>query len=266
LKEDILKYDYGIIFLPSEIGIEIVKIFGTTHNTSENNLNFNIADNNIKLFDFFESHVKTDFLKKKNNSNLKISMVSYTRYNSNYLNVPSFRYKSCFNILNKKYKNNNDNLNHFLSKTKSNSVSVKLKSADRSGSICSTLNTTITPGNTNRKFKNTLVTSTNSDLSTSLLFETPLTNSSYLNLNINKCIMQAVKNLEIDIGGSNFKTEKIGLNAMDYNTDNKYFILNNEKLYQNNIFYSEDQSVICEAKGRLCNFIYNQENEDELGT
>ena len=102
---EILQYDYGICFLNSFLGREIIKMFEL-----ENDEQFKFF-NNYRFFKFFIEQI--DFTTKLISSfdngkiDIKISMISYIKIEDQYLNDPYFKYSYPFKKLKTSFNKNN---------------------------------------------------------------------------------------------------------------------------------------------------------------
>lgn len=248
--EEILNYDYGIVFLEKCVGDEVIKIFG--NNMSKNILSSNYYknkydeipkdDQELKLFNFLENNI--NFYKnyeiskiRHGLSKFKISMVSYTKYNYEFLKCPLFKYNSIFNILNKKFLNLN--LDH-LGKVKSHSV-VGKKYTNNQKIISSSNDIKINSKTQIDSFLNSVE-------------ETNNINSKYQH-NTEHKISSVLKINELNIDNSP--------SHADLKNSQKYVIFNEKKNLNFLKFYEDDQIVLCEAKGKLCNYNFTCSSDKE---
>ena len=105
-KENILKYDYGILFLNSYLGNEIINLF-ELHNEK----NFKINEN--RFFNFFieqNNYFKKLFL--KNFEQYNMSMISITKIKENFNDDEFYKYRNSINKYKFDVSNYNNNNNH----------------------------------------------------------------------------------------------------------------------------------------------------------
>ena len=260
LEEEIINYDYGIVFLEKSLGDEYKRIFGDSlgrflcysDNSDENNIDlrlFNFLDNNVKAFKNYQSSNINRALSKS-----KISMISYTRYNSVFMNCPNFRYKTSFNILNKKFSPSFFDKN-IQGKLKSHSVSGKKLKNDK------LINQTSSEGNKN-------------SFGSLIDIQQNLSVNSFQNTTKNILLLHSIDE-KLENSNSNDLNKISNPNANLHPTYNdKYVILSEKKQISSstNVFYEDDQFVLCEAKGKLCNYNFskmetenkNSNNKNEL--
>ena len=243
ISEISLPDDYSIIFTEQQIGSEILKIF---LEDSENiNLeSFRKIEKNTKLFSKFEEHINfIEFLEKNDKykfENSKISMVSFIKYNENLLGTPQFVYSSNFNDLNNKFsKNKKALLKNF-----------NIINFDDENKTKMSLLSKITSIKSQETWDNSF------DIKKNLI---PILNEinkkDLKNENISNSII--IKKFEKELKYSL-------LINIDKNSKKKYVrnskIDNLQKLtfFNNEEFFSEGKSVLCQANGKMCSLIYEK--------
>jgi hypothetical protein len=279
----------------------------TTSLQNNNHTEF-LFDPVYKFFNYFEDHIsKFESLENKNKkeqgnvknekisenktnipkslSNLKMAMISYTTYNSDYVNSSLFKYNSSFYTFNKKSQNLfSRKIKDQWDQSNTNIFAPKNKFTERITERIS-LNSTCTMSN-NQNFLNQ-----NSQINQSIQLS-HISNikdigeiSSINNISIsnyNKTIIRTVTGSDFNLTSISENTSNFceNLNQISQNnfpnyknfqnmSNNKFFIFKNsissERIenYKTNfdsIFYSENQSVICEARGRF----FDNENSENL--
>jgi hypothetical protein len=238
--------DYGLIILNRSIGEEIIKLYQLDHIEELNSIPFKTNDKeDVYLYDYFVK-ANENFDKLEKNAFLpNISLISYTKYKEDYLNSVYYPYSSSFKVFKKRImKKEEEYLKKYLNSSSENSLSNTFEKETNENN------------KTNVNYdKNVIHVQNNLFMNKNHHCKTSSIQISNNNSNVNSTqtdIRYSLYN-QSDL----FKKEQASKKNCSHKIKGVDSIIFDEEF--SSMFFSEGNSVICEAKGVIDNNLFSKE-------